>query len=257
MSTSVSVKGLDARQLRDGVEGTIALEIGGATVATVTATSIRAGSGVGFIGDLTGAVTGNVTGNSTGQHTATAVGLTTAEIGADGGATITTVEEGDGLWHRTTLTCTATPFTFGDEGGVGQYGGTKVYDFPAGLILFGAAVIDGDVTLAAPAIDAWAGDVGLGTAAPTDYAAGVNGAGVALLDSTAVAPATAKVAAVDAVSTATALTESPFRLIDGTGTAGDLFLNLRIDDDAAHDNTIVGTFTGTIVFVWCKVGTLS
>lgn len=248
MATSVSVKGLDARNLRDGVEGAITVEVGGATVATVTATAITAGSGVGFVG--------NVTGNTTGRHTATAVGLTTAEIGADGGATITTVEEGDGLWHRTTLTCTATPLTFGDEGGVGQYGGVKVYDFPAGLILFGAAVIDGDVTLAAPAIDEWAGDVGLGTAAPTDYASGVNAGGVALLDSTEIAAATAKVAPVDAVSTATALTESPFRLINGTGDAGDLYLNLRIDDDAAHDDTITGTFTGTIVLVWCKVGEL-
>lgn len=254
---SVKIRGLDARHLHDGVDGTITVEVGGVDILEITATGIEMvdGSAV-FTGPLTGAVTGNVTGNTSGQHTATAVGLTTAEIGADGGATITTVEEGDGLWHRTTLTCTATPMTFGDEGGQGQYGGVKVYDFPAGLLLFAAAVIDGSMTLAAPAIDAWAGDVGLGTAAPTDYQSGVNAAGVALLDSTAVGPASTKVAALDALTTATPLTESPVRRIDGTSDAADLYLNLRIDDNAAHDDTITGTFTGTIVFVWCKVGTL-
>lgn len=191
-----------------------------------------------------------------GAVTSTALPITTAEIGAKNGATVTATENGDGVWHKTTLTCVATPMTFGDEGGQGQYGGTKVYDFPEGLILFAGAVVDGDMTLAAPAIDAWEGDVGLGTAAPTDHQTGINAAGVSLLDATDVAAATSKVAAIPAVSVATALTESGGRWVDGTGTPADLYLNLLIDDNGAHDNTITGTFTGTITFLWALIGDL-
>jgi hypothetical protein len=68
-----------------------------------------------------------------------------------------------------------------------------------------------------------------------------------------VAAATAKVAVVDAVSVATALTESGSRWIDGTSTAIDMFLNLVIDDDATH-TAGSATFTGTITFTWSILG---
>jgi len=180
---------------------------------------------------------------------------TTAGVGAVNGATVTAVEYGDGaIWHKTVLTLTANVSTYGDEAGVGQYGGTKIYDFPEGLITILSVVVDGSLTLAAPAIDTWAGDVGVGTAAPTQHAAGVNGAGVAILDTTAIGAATSKVAVTDAVSAATALTESAARTLDGTSTAVDLFLNFLVDDNAAHDNTITGAWTGVVTVVWCNGG---
>jgi hypothetical protein len=186
--------------------------------------------------------------------TTTADLTTTAGVGAKAGATVAAVENGDGVIHRTVLTLTATPIAaFGDEAGQGQYGGVKIYDFPEGLILTLGAVIDGAVTLTAPAIDTWDGDIGLGVEVVTDHQDAANKIGQ-ILQSTATTQAVGKVATTDAVTIATLLTESGARWRDGTATAVDLYLNVLVDDDAAHDNTITGTFTGTVTITWIKLG---
>lgn len=182
--------------------------------------------------------------------------LTTAGIGAKNGATVVAVEKGDGVLHKTVLTCTATPLTFGDEAGQGQYGGVKVYDFPAGLLCIFGGVVDGALTLTAPAIDTWEGDVGLGVEAPTDHQDVANKTGL-VMPKVDIAAAVAKVATVEGASVAAALTESGARWLDGTGTAKDLFLNILVDDNVAHDNTITGTFTGTITFLWANIGDIA
>lgn len=180
--------------------------------------------------------------------------ITTVGNGAKNGGTVTAVENGDGVLHKTVLTCASTPIgSIGDEAGQGQYGGVKVYDFPEGLILTLGCVIDGAVTLASPAVDTWDGDIGLGVEAVTDHQDAANKIGQ-ILQSTATSTAVSKVATVDAIQIATLLTESGARWRDGTATALDLYLNLLIDDDVAHDNTITGTFTGTITFTWINLG---
>jgi hypothetical protein len=68
-----------------------------------------------------------------------------------------------------------------------------------------------------------------------------------------VAAATSKVASVDAVSAATALTEAGARWLDGTTTAIDMYLNLVVDDDASHTSG-TGTFTGTVTITWINLG---
>lgn len=169
-------------------------------------------------------------------------------------AGVTAVEHGGGSLHKTVLTLSAFSLgTLGDQAGQGQYGGAKVYDFPEGLICFFGATIDGSITLGAPAIDTWDGDIGLGVEAPTDHQDASNKAGL-LLPTVSTTQAVAKVANVDAGSVATALTESGARWQDGTTTAKDLFLNLLVDDNAAHDNTITTAFTGTITFLWANLG---
>lgn len=188
----------------------------------------------------------------------TANPTTTAGVGAKAGATVTAVEQGDGVVHRTVLTCAATPMTFGDEGGQGQFGGVKVYDFPEGLILSLGAVVDGSVTTSAPCIDNWDGDVGLGVAVVSDHQDAANKIGQILQSSAISAGASDKIAPTAlAVSAATLLDESGARWRDGTGTAIDLYLNVLIDDDAAHNNTITGTFTGTITFAWINLGDIT
>jgi len=179
---------------------------------------------------------------------------TAAGVGAKNGATVTATEYGDGVLHKTVLTCTATPLTFGDEAGQGQYGGVKVYDFPTGAICVLGAVINGTMTLTAPVITTWDGDIGLGVEAPTDHQDVANKTGL-VLQKTSTTQAVARVATTDAVTAATALTEAGARWLDGTGTAKDLYLNLLVDDNAAHDNTITGAFTGTITFHWLNLGT--
>lgn len=171
--------------------------------------------------------------------------------GAKNGSTVTVSESGDGILHKTVITCTATPVTITDDAGVAQYGGTgKLYDFPEGLLVTFGAVIDGSVTLGTTGtiINTWGGGVALGTATATTGST-LTGTEADIMPEVNVAAATAKVAVVDAVSVATALTESGARWFDGTSTAKDLYLNLVVDDDATHTSG-TGTFTGTVTIVW-------
>lgn len=169
-------------------------------------------------------------------------------------AYITAVEKGDpaGVLHQTILTCTALPITVADDAGVAQYGGVQVYDFPAGLLMTMGAVIDGSVTGYASLIDTFDGAVALGTATATTGATLV-GTEADIMPSVALTQAVAEVANCDAVSVATALTESGSRWLDGTATAKDMFLNFVIADNAAH-GAGTATFTGTITVTWINLG---
>ena len=176
-----------------------------------------------------------------------------AEVGAKNGSTVVETSVVDGPVRKVKLTCTATPFALADSAGAGQYGGVKVYDFPSGLLLFLGGVIDGSITLTEAAwLDTFDGDVGLGTAVHGD-ADGLDGTAQDLLQATALTQAVAQVANCDAVSIATALTESGARWHDGTTTAKDMYFNIEIDDNAAH-TAGNGTFTGTIEFAYMILG---
>lgn len=174
--------------------------------------------------------------------------------GAKNGTTVTVKEYGSDTVHKTVLTCTATPISIADDAGVSQYGGVKVYDFPAGHICTLGAVIDGAVTLGTTGtiIDTWAGGIALGSVVATTGATLVS-TEANIMKEVDVAAATAKVAVVDAVAVATVLTESAASWIDGTATAVDMYLNLVVDDDASH-TAGTGTFTGTITFYWINLG---
>lgn len=159
--------------------------------------------------------------------------LTSSGVGTDGGGTIATVEQGDGVIHKTILTLTATPITLTDDAGVGQYGGVKLYDMPAGNIHILGAVIDADVTLAETWwTDTAEGDVGLGTTAVTDGNA-LATTEQNIIATTAIAAMTAQVGALAAQSVA-ALTAAAAGATDT-----DVYLNIRIDDSAAHMPDIV------------------
>jgi hypothetical protein len=185
----------------------------------------------------------------TGGVTTGAAGITTAELGAKAGSTVTAVENGDGVLHRTTLTLTATPITLTDDPGNGQYGGVKVYDFPAGNILVLGAIVDVDLTLVgAQWTDAAEGDVGLGTAAPS--------VGTALattkqniITTTPIAAMTDQVGAIDCQSVAAGIP-----LATAAASDADLYLNVRIDDQAAHTTAANNLMTGTVVFTWVNLG---
>ena len=179
----------------------------------------------------------------------------TAGVGAQNGATVAMADAGTGIWHRTTLTCTATPVTITDDSGVAQYGGVKVFDFPEGLICIQGAIVTGSLTagVTGTIIDNWDGDVSLGTVTATTGST-LTGTEADIMASTAVsAGASDKIGVVDAVSVATALTESGARWLDGTATAIDMFLNFVIDDDATHTSG-TAAFTGTVSFVWMSLG---
>lgn len=180
---------------------------------------------------------------------------TSVGTGTKNGTTVAAVENAGGIIHKTTLTCTGTTITISDDAAVAQYGGVKVYDFPEGMICTLGAVVTGTLTagVTGTIIDNWDGDVALGTATATTGAT-LTGTEADILQSVAVsAGATDKLGVVDAVSVATALTESGARWHDGTDTAKDLYLNFVIDDDATHAAG-TATFTGTIQLVWLSLG---
>src|SRR5688572_13238439 len=183
--------------------------------------------------------------SETAQIMRPAVSGATNGNGTKNGSTVTAKEYGSDVLHKTILTCTATPITITDDAGVAQYGGVKVYDFPAGAICVLGAVIDGALTagVTGTIIDNWDGDVALGTATATTGAT-LTGTEADILQSTSVsAGASDKIGIAEAFPVATALTESGARWHNGTATAIDMFLNFVIDDDATH-TAGTATFTG-------------
>lgn len=175
-----------------------------------------------------------------------------AEVGALVASLNITEELIDGPVRKVKLTCTATPLVLTDEAGVTVWSGTKIYDFPAGMLLFLGANIVGELT----GVDVAAtfnGDVALGTATADNTATPMVTVQQDLLENTTLVAATAKVAPVNAVNAPTALTESGARWHDGRATAKDMYLNFLVDEDVANA-TGVGTFTGTIEFAYIILG---
>lgn len=176
----------------------------------------------------------------------------TSEVGALVASLNITEELVDGPVRKVKLTCVAMPLVLTDESGVTVWSGTKIYDFPAGMLLFLGANIVGELT-GVEVNATFVGDVALGTATADNTATPMVTVQQDLLQNTAVAAATAKVAPVDAVSVATALTESGARWHDGRATAKDMHLNFLIDEDGANA-TSTGLFTGTIEFAYIILG---
>lgn len=176
-------------------------------------------------------------------------------IGSSPSASVKAYHYGGPIVYQTRLECNQLSVTISDDAGVAQYGGVKVYDFPEGMLNIHGAQVSGILTagVTGTIIDNWDGDVALGTVTAATGAT-LTGTEANILQSVAVsAGASDKDGVVDAVSVATALTESGARWLDGTATAIDMFLNFVIDDDATH---AAGTalFTGTIVFNWEMLG---
>ena len=189
-----------------------------------------------------------------GNDATTETSLTSVGVGAVAGTNVAVVEYGTNDIHKTVITLTDEVITIADDAGVAQYGGKKIYDFPQGLLCTLGAVIDGQLTagVTGTIIATWDGDVALGTATATTGAT-LTGTEADVLQSTATTTAVAKVGVTDALSIATALTESGARWFDGTATAKDLYLNFVIDDDASH-TAGTATFTGTVTIMWTIIG---
>lgn len=171
-------------------------------------------------------------------------------------ATVTAEERGNMVMHQTVLRLTATPLTVTDDAGVAQYGGVKIFTFPLGFIQLHGAMVSGNLTLGTTGtiIAAYTGVNALGSITATTGATLVS-TEATWLQSTANATASAAVAAIQSVSIATQVTESGGRWYDGTVTAGPVFLNFAIADDATH-TTGTGSFTGTIILTWTLLGAL-
>lgn len=175
-----------------------------------------------------------------------------SQVGTAAGTGVTASEGGAHAFRKTTLTLVNTPLALVDEAGVVAYKGLKVYDMPAGSILFHGARINCAVTKSsAGVIDTWDGDVGLGTVIAS------NNATLASTEQD-LCPTTATPQAVGGATTAKAIstsTEAAKVFANGM----DVYLNALVDD-ADHD--VTGTpcnliFNGTIDIYWTPLGSIA
>jgi hypothetical protein len=168
-------------------------------------------------------------------------------VSADG---VTAVDQGSGGFHKTVFTLTDAPITLTDDAGNGQVGAIKLIDFPAGNIVIMGAVLDAELTLVgAEWTDTAAGDVGLGSAVVSGGGA-LSSTEQNVIPTTEIAPMVAQVGPITGQSTA-----ATFLAAAGT-TDADLYLNVRIDDNAAHI-TASGTITGTVTVLWANAGDIA
>jgi len=170
--------------------------------------------------------------------------------------TVNAMEYGDGAVHKTVLTLTAVPIAVTDDPGVSQFGGVKIYSFPIGSVCTFGAVISGSLTLGATGtiLAAYTGANSLGSVAASAADAGTLVTTAATwLASTPNGTASSKVAAINSSPIVTIVTDTGARWFNGTTTAGDVFLNFKIADDASHTSG-TGFFTGTITLVWSNLG---
>jgi hypothetical protein len=178
--------------------------------------------------------------------------VTSSGVGAASGTGVAATETGNGAVHKTVLTFTDVAIPLTDVAVTVAYGGLKVYDFPAGALLFMGASANLAVTKSSAGVnDDWDGDFGLGT---------VTASNNATLSSTEqdLIPSTATPQAVAGATTATGESTSTeaCKVFDGTATAKDAFLNFLVDD---ADQDVTGTacnliINGTITLVWSNLG---
>lgn len=154
--------------------------------------------------------------------------------------------ETTGQVHRTVLTMTNLSITMTDATTAGCHGSQKIYDFPAGVIQILGCVTDLAITAGAGGITDTASVVGsVGTAAVGTDNATLTSTEANVVPSTA-ATLTAGAGNCDGESTA-----SP--ILDGTGTATDLFLNFAVPDAGSSANDTL-TVNGTVVVTWVNFG---
>lgn len=175
------------------------------------------------------------------------------ELGAIPAVTGLSVDEqGVGPLRRTVLRFTDVAFALTDEAGVVAYTGKKVYDFPEGAVLFLGAEADLALTKSSAGVNAdWDGDFALGTVTASNNNS-LASTEQDLIPTTATPQAAAGATTAKGVSTGT----EAAKVLDGTGTAKDAYLNFLVDD-ADHDVTATPCnliVNGTVTITWLAIG---
>ena len=193
----------------------------------------------------------DINGGTIGGATIDAALVTSIDVGTKNGSTVTCVENGNGVLHKTVLTLASTPLSVVSVTTGNGVGGVKLYDMPAGYIkvlgctadLSIAVETEADFTDGTPE-----GDLGIGTVAP----ANADALGTDTTD--------------DNIGTATAFTMSAYAAtcdvppdgdvyLDGTSTAVDVYLNALVDAADIDDDTTTNLLvSGTVTLVWVNLG---
>jgi hypothetical protein len=174
---------------------------------------------------------------------------------ADGASGVAVAHYGSGVVQKTVFTFTdhAIALAMADSGTdlLPAYGGSKLFDMPAGAIMILGAVSDIDLTKSSAGVtDTWDGDFGVGTATVASDAT-LSGTEQNIIPSTATPQAVAGATTANGQSTAT-----ENAVIDGTTTALDIYLNFLVD---AADHTVETTacnlvVNGTLTLHWINLG---
>lgn len=143
---------------------------------------------------------------------------------------------------KTIITFDTKLFTMTDEAGVGQYGSVKLMDFPAQQsVMIKAVSFKGDILLLTPFINTFDGDWTIGSTAASEG----NKANSAnhLFSPLALAQAVAKATAFKS-GAAGAFRANP----------ASLYLNIWVDDNAAHATGSNHVLNGVAVVEWSALG---
>lgn len=172
------------------------------------------------------------------------VGNGNVAIGSSPVSTVVAKEFQDKLWTQTVLTVTNLAISTTDDGANGSFGGTKIYDMPAGA-LWVLARTNLTATVAA----------GIGATATLKHSVGtVVAATNDTLDSTkANIIASTNTTLSGSAGTVKGLTATPL-IIDGTSSAVDIYLNFGVADAGATANSTV-TVSGTITLLRQTIAT--
>lgn len=181
-------------------------------------------------------------------HESSTVPVTTSRLGAVNGATVSAVENGNGIFHMTVLTLTALPLTLADAT-VGA--GVKIYDFPVGMItVLSASGSVAETTTSAIATTLNSGvtyNWGVGTTTQANGTLATteqniinttNGSSSTTID-------------VAAAASSSAQTVAPLAY-NGKSTAIDAFFNVGIAGATDIDADATTTWTGTITITWIQ-----
>lgn len=150
--------------------------------------------------------------------------------------------------EKTVLTLSGEQVTMTDAGAAGSHGSMKVFDFPAGSIVFLGATCDLTITAGAGGITDTAAVVGaIGTATVGTGDATLTGTEADLVPSAA-SPLTAGAGTTKGKSITAGIA-----VLDGTAVAIDAWLNFAVPDVGSAANDTL-TVSGTITLVWSNLG---
>ena len=179
-------------------------------------------------------------------HDSASTNITTRNVGAVNGSTVSAVEHGDGFYHVTVLTLTATPLTLADAT-VGA--GVKIYDFPVGQItVLNASGSVAETTTSAIATTLNSGvtyNWGVGTVTQANGTLATTEQNI-INTTNGTSSTTINVAAAASSSTQTV---APLAY-NGKTTAIDAFFNVGIAVATDIDADATTTWTGTITMSW-------
>ena len=179
-------------------------------------------------------------------HTGGTAPLTTVNLGAVNGATVSAVERGNSLIHQSVITLAVTPLTLVDAN---QGAGVKIYDFPLGQITILGATGSVKETTTSILTDTLNASVtynwGVGTVTQANGTLATTEQNI-IATTNGTASATINT---EAAASTSAQTTAPANF-NGNSTAIDAYFNVAIAAAGDIDANATTTWNGTITLTW-------